>query len=185
MSKIYSRNCDHCGQYYIGYGKHFCSNKCANQVDAIKQFWSYVNITDLISCWEWHGLKTDFGHGRLCVDYKIVRAHRFAWELYYGKIPDGLQINHKCNNPPCVNIAHLYLGTQQDNMDDMVKANRSLNGEQNPIAKLTDAQVLEILELLKTNMTHKEIAKRFSVTRPNITSINRGKTWRHLSCPAN
>ena len=71
-------------------------------------------------CWEWTGARQTGGYGVLGVgSSKLVRAHRFAWELHYGEVPEGLSVLHRCDNPCCVNTEHLFLGTQADNMHDM------------------------------------------------------------------
>lgn len=72
-------------------------------------------------CWEWipETGRHEWGYGMFTPYHgKRVTSHRFAYELTHGPIPAGMQINHKCNNPPCVNPDHLYAGTHQDNMDD-------------------------------------------------------------------
>jgi hypothetical protein len=73
-------------------------------------------------CLEWQGAKSK-GHGRLTRNSKKIAAHRLAWELKYGEIPDGLWVLHKCDNRPCINIKHLYLGNCSDNTRDMYERN--------------------------------------------------------------
>jgi HNH endonuclease len=92
----------------------------------VKRFWARVRKTD--ACWEWTGSTRHFGHGHLNVSGRRVLAHRFSWELANGPIPPGLQINHHCDNPPCVRPDHLYLGTQADNTRDRVERGRSRGG---------------------------------------------------------
>jgi len=148
-----------------------------------ERFWSKVNIPDLFLCWEWIGYRNDDGYGKLGIKGRPTSAHRLSYEINIGPIPDGLCVLHKCNNPACVNPIHLYVGTPQDNMNDMVIASRQArpNGENNPKAKLTEIQVMEIIRLLKTNnMTHKEISDRFHVTPENILHISKGQTWKHI-----
>jgi len=91
------------------------------------------NETD---CWNWNGTIDRDGYG----SYYNKRAHRLFYEMYIGDISDGLLICHKCDNPKCVNPKHLYMGTNQDNMNDMVNRGRSLKGELNP-AKRKDVKV--------------------------------------------
>jgi hypothetical protein len=147
-----------------------------------ERFWSNVNITDFFLCWNWGGYRDNKGYGRLGIKGRLIYAHRLSYTLNIGEIPKGLCVCHKCNNTSCCNPYHLYAGTPKDNSDDMIRANRQehRSGENHPHAKLTETQVLEIIKLLKTDMTHKEISDRFPVTRKNITRINTGRTWKHI-----
>jgi hypothetical protein len=148
----------------------------------IKRFLSHVNINDLFDCWEWTGRKKETGYGITYFKGKESKAHRVSYLLSYGTIDNNLFVLHKCNNPSCVNPAHLYLGTPQDNMNDMVKANRSCDnhGENNPNSKLTEKQVIEIIELLKTNISQVKIAQIFSVSKYIVNEIKTGNTWKHI-----
>jgi len=95
---------------------------------------SYIPVTEC-GCWLW--TKTTYGRGYGCMFLtktggpRNMKAHRFSWELHNGPIPDGLHVLHKCDVRTCVNPDHLFLGTNQDNIDDRVKKGRSNNGQQN------------------------------------------------------
>lgn len=91
-------------------------------VMAAYHFWSRVDNTG--ECWLWTGSQRD-GYGRLLFQGRFKLAHRVAWELTNGPIPDGLYVCHTCDNPPCVRPAHLFVGSQQDNLNDMVAKGRS------------------------------------------------------------
>jgi len=93
-------------------------------LDDIERFWSYVNIGDLFSCWEWNGLLSKRGYGQYNINGKRILSHRLSYKLYYGELPDDKFICHKCNNPKCVNPFHLYAGTPKDNVADMIRAGR-------------------------------------------------------------
>lgn len=110
----------------------FCSLLCANRGRGTKQseaerFWAKVSKGDgADTCWEWRGSKMGehsygfFGHS----EGRTVRAHRRAYELSFGIIPVGLNVLHRCDNPPCCNPSHLFLGTQADNIADMIAKGR-------------------------------------------------------------
>lgn len=94
-------------------------------VDLKKRFLVKVRKTD--ACWVWEGSQASNGYGSFSIK-KSIRAHRLSWMLYRGDIPAGLFVCHKCDNPPCVNPAHLWLGTNQENVIDSVKKGRWLLG---------------------------------------------------------
>lgn len=185
---LHSRNCDYCGKHYIGRGQYFCSNKCRRNSeikDIHTEFLERVNIPDLFSCWEWISSKTRKGYGIFWYHNIRKTAHRISYELYKGEIPKGLCVCHKCNNSSCVNPAHLYAGTNQDNMNDKVKASRQSHsfGERSGTAKLTEKQVLEIFELIKNNVSFKDIAKKYNIKPTSVSNFNIGIGWKHLSRP--
>lgn len=97
---------------------------------AIPRFWARVAKRGLDDCWEWVGVRVPpqgrlLPYGLFSVGKKLYRAHRFSYEIAIGPIPDGLLVLHKCDNPPCVNPAHLYAGTYVDNMRDRTSRGRS------------------------------------------------------------
>ena len=91
----------------------------------MERFWSKVNKTDV--CWYWTAYRDDKGYGTFGLNGKLQKAHRVAYELTYGAIPDGAHILHSCDNPPCVNPAHLRAGTRSDNMRDKVARGHDYN----------------------------------------------------------
>ena len=106
------------------------------------RFWSKVRKTSF--CWIWTAGKFSQGYGGFKINGKTEKAHRISWTLTYGEIPDGLDVLHDCDNRPCVRPNHLFLGTHQDNMTDMVNKGRSKKGESNGRAKLTQKEVLQL-----------------------------------------
>ena len=142
-------------------------------------------------CWEWTAGKDKDGYGK----YRKGRAHRFAYELWKGPIPDGLYILHSCDNPPCVNPEHLEIGTNQDNVNDRQHKNRqakgdnhgrytrpetTARGEKQGGSKLTADCVREIKILREFGFSLKELGKMYSVHCTNISVILRGKSWKHV-----
>lgn len=137
------------------------------------------------ACHPWIGWNDGgFGYGRLQIGGRggpRPRAHRVAWELAYGPIPDGLQVLHRCDNPPCVNPCHLFLGTAIDNVQDRHEKGRSRGpcGEDHGRSKLTEDQVREIRRLQGIEPV-RAIAAKMGVSPSAVQFILIGHTWRHL-----
>ena len=138
----------------------------------IARFWSRVEITNLLSCWEWQSMKDRDGYG--VYGKKHTRSHRYAWSLVYGPIPEGKYILHKCDNPACCNPNHLYLGTQANNMRDKVAHNRHPT-------KLTPDNIRTIRKLATTEATQASIARTFGVCSTTIHRIVTKKQWAHIT----
>jgi len=149
-----------------------------SNTNTINRFWSKVNKTN--SCWEWTASK-DNGYGRFWLDGHNLLSHRFSYSLTNGPISRNQVVCHKCDNPSCVNPDHLFLGTRDDNMTDMVRKGRSAKGILNGNRKLTEQEVLEIRNLYATtNITYAELARRYNVDKTNIPSIVKRETWKHI-----
>jgi plasmid maintenance system antidote protein VapI len=143
-------------------------------------FWSKVAISTPDECWIWQGRKPE-GYGRIFLDGKTYPAHRIAYELTNGPIPEGLLIRHKCDNPPCCNPAHLLPGTLLDNVMDRVERGRTrwFTGENVYCAKLTDENVAYIREQYQLRqMSQPALARKFGVTVAAISSVVRNKSWK-------
>jgi len=153
--------------------------------DHAQRFWSRVDKTG--SCWLWLGArnKGGYGHSRYA-NGRNGDAHRVAWTVTNGDIPDGLMVLHSCDNRLCVNPAHLFLGTQLDNMRDMDAKGRrrtvthDQRGELNGTAKLTKAIVLSIRELHESGISQREIGRKLGVTAGNVWAIVHRKSWNHI-----
>jgi hypothetical protein len=143
----------------------------------LESFRAKTSKTD--GCWLWTGATTPFGHGVIRVEGKNQYAHRYSWELHNGFIPDGLNICHKCDIPPCVNPDHLFLGTQKNNIDDMYVKNRASIGILHGQAILTEEQVLEIRRM-QGIITQRELAAAYGVTRAAISGIHTRRLWKHI-----
>ena len=137
-------------------------------------------------CWEWRGSRNVAGYGQISSGTRTATGHprpalapRVSWEVHSGPIPDGLAVLHRCDNPPCVNPAHLFLETRGDNNADMARKRRTLNGERRPNAKLTDAQVDEIRERYAAGgISQRALGAEYGVGGPTVSMIvNRKLRW--------
>lgn len=149
------------------------------QEDPWGKFLSYVKKTN--KCWEWQGSIGLNGYGSFSYQYKQYSAHRTAYKLYKGEIPKGLFVCHTCDNRRCVNPKHLFLGTIQENVADMVAKGRSAKGEKHSQSKLTEPDILKIREIKKEkSLSNSKIAELFNVHRTCIDKIIRKKHWVHI-----
>jgi hypothetical protein len=134
-------------------------------------------------CWEWIGSKNKTGYAQLSVNRKTEKASRVSYEMFNGPIPKGNYACHTCDNRGCVNPEHLFLGTQKDNMRDMVAKGRSHKpkGEINGRSKLEVNQVIEIRTLFSNKQASlKELAARFNISTTAVRYIIIKRTWKHL-----
>jgi hypothetical protein len=174
--------------------------------DLVERFWKKVSRCVhgdpcLLCCWEWQGA-TVRGYGAFFVPKaqrrgrsRTERANRVCWHLLNGDIPTGFHVLHHCDNPLCVNPAHLWLGTIAANQKDSMRKGRRptgdahglrkhpeavRHGEKNAFAKLTAADVYAIRALIAAGHGNAQIARMFPVTASNIGHIRCHTTWRHL-----
>jgi len=149
----------------------------------INKFYSRIKKTK--TCWLWTGCKDKDGYGRQFVKDKTLKAHRIAFYLKHGHLPEDMLVCHTCDNTSCVNPDHLFLGTWNDNVQDMMKKGRYVQGgkphpgEKNGRAILTEKQVIKIFKQ-HGKKTYPELAEEFGVTRSCIQNIMLGKSWKHL-----
>lgn len=154
------------------------------------RFFENIEKIPFHTCWEWIGNINSQGYGKLYIHDRKIAAHRIAWELKNGKIAKGSGYHgtcvlHKCDNRSCVNPDHLFLGTQEDNIQDMKAKKRcksgSQPGEKSSSAKITNEDVIEIREKYKQgNISQKELAKEFNLHQKTISNITLKQTWKHL-----
>ncbi len=146
--------------------------------DLEERFWNKTMTIPETGCIWWVGSTNTQGYGRINVNGKTTAAHRLSYELHNGAIPSGLWVLHACDNPSCVNIEHLFLGTHRDNVDDMVRKGRSpsgyFKGEKHPQAKITNEQAREIAGL---DGLHTDIAKAYGISFQTVYDIKIGRRW--------
>jgi HNH endonuclease len=125
------------------------------------------------------GLNRPNGYGRFRVNGILDYAHRYSWKIYKGSIPQGMNVLHHCDNPSCVNPDHLFLGTQSENLHDMVAKGRGNQprGSQASKAVLTEKQVREILA---SKLGPRALGRMYGVGHSAIVQIKSGKSWKHL-----
>src|SRR5580765_6828583 len=145
-----------------------------------QRFWSKVDTSG--ECWEWIASRYPNGYGQIArsrtsAKLRVTYAHRISWELHYGPIPEGMSVLHRCDNRACVNPAHLFLGTQLDNMRDMIAKGRGLQGEQHPMAKVDADDVRNIRTLVTAGATKASVARQYGITRAAVRRICARHTW--------
>lgn len=142
-------------------------------------------------CWEYRGSRTKANYGRIWVNGKHHYAHRLSWEYSNKTSAEDLCICHHCDNPPCINPAHLFLGTPKDNAIDKAKKGRAKNGNikgmQHVLAKLSESDVMDILinadrkrSTKRRTTSQIELAKKYGVAKSLIGRIVRGESWPHV-----
>jgi hypothetical protein len=128
-------------------------------------------------CWEWNGARSSDGYGSIKVKGRMEGTHRVMWQVVKGDIPYGMNVLHKCDNPCCINLEHLWLGSHQDNMADMVSKHRIRHGERTRSAKLKNEDVIFIRH---SKIATRFLAFQFGVSKDAIRKVRSGEAWRHL-----
>ena len=145
------------------------------------RFWEKVDKRGPDDCWEWIAGKSNGGYGVFCTEEGTVGAHSQAWKLSNGIIPEGDYVLHSCDNPGCCNNAHLFIGTQTENMQDCISKGRFSRGESNGQSKLNSVDVQLIRGWHESFEASREgLAKIFGVSKTTIGLIVRRVTWQHI-----
>lgn len=157
-----------------------------------RRFWRHVAVRGAQECWEWMGAKSR-GYGVLGAGKRgegLVKAHRVSWELHNGPVPDAMFVCHRCDNPPCVNPGHLFLGTPADNAQDMATKGRhgrwtrplsTARGSRQGSARLTESEVRRILAEHRLGLARFAIANIHAVSYSTVQKIVTGESWRHIT----
>lgn len=143
-------------------------------------FWQHVNKNGPNGCWIWNRYRQRQGYGWVCVKGRYWLAHRLAWEFVKGQVPAGLFVLHKCDNPPCVNPDHMFLGTHQDNCDDKIAKGRMAVGEMVKRVVLNERKVKRIRWLRKRGLDYTRIGELVSCT-PGCARAAVTTYWKHVA----
>lgn len=161
--------------------------KMASSADAQKRFWDRVAVRKKNECWVW---TTTLCKANNCGILNIsprhglnvrMKAHRISYFLTHGSLPHELEVCHTCDNPPCCNPHHLFLGTQNDNMQDCQQKGRTSRGDKHHWHKLTEKQVVEIRKIHATGMISiSQLARNYHMSFYAIWAAIIRKTWKHV-----
>lgn len=131
------------------------------------------------ACWPWLAGRA-CGYGVVQVAGKQQKTHRLAFEKHHGPIPAGMFVCHSCDNPPCVNPAHLFLGSPKDNIEDMMQKGRQARGHRTNTAKLRAEQVLEIRRRYEGGELQQVLADEFGISNQLVSAIVLRQVWKHV-----
>lgn len=152
-----------------------------------ERFMSKVEFEPNTGCWLWTGAPGAGGYGVVLFEGRYQKAHRVSWALHHGAMPDrATKVCHRCDTPACVNPGHLWLGSQRDNIADMIAKGRNRPpkpqvGSTNPQAVLTEEDVWAIRHMLRNgSFTEPEIRRAYGVSPMTINRIARWESWRHV-----
>jgi HNH endonuclease len=196
--RIKNRFCEINGCDSKHYGKGYCQKhyskyrKYGNPLESFQRqsieerlFSKYAKNEN--GCWIFAGYKDKKGYGHIGIaaegsDKKRVRAHRLSYSLFVGEIPDGMMICHRCDTPSCINPDHLFVGTAQDNTDDMFSKNRWKGGFEKgvrpAVTKFTEQDILRMKELYQSGVKQVDIAKEYRTSQGHISNIILGRAWK-------
>ena len=149
-------------------------------IELEKRFWSKVDVRDPDDCWPWTATRCPGGYGSFSVNGKKIGSNRVGWELVYGPIPPSINVLHSCDSPRCCNPLHWFLGTQRDNIVDMLEKHREARGEMNGRAKLTKNDVLIIRKKASQGVSRIDLAKVFGLAPDYVGDLINRKSWKHI-----
>lgn len=183
LSRWVRLTCGHCGKGFERRasqkteGNVYCSWACmhAPKCAPEERFWPRVERRGPDECWEWMAARNADGYGWIGAWGGRVSTHRFSWMLHNGQIPAGMEVCHTCDNPPCVNPRHLFLGPHWANMRDCVLKGRMRH------AKLNENAVRQIRQALAAGATQRSLCGVYGVGHTMMDLIARRLAWKWVS----
>ena len=190
IEQIITPTCGFCGATLPTGKKVYCNRTCYNGARGSSQpmgerFSMRIQWTS--TCWLWTGQKVEgYGVFRLYPPHRMLRikAHRLSWIIHNGPIPEGLCVLHRCDNPPCVNPDHLFLGTDADNMRDRFEKGRyymNVRGDDHPRSKMTAEKVIEMRLRYANGETIKDLSLAFVMSWVQTRDILKRRAWKHVA----
>lgn len=184
------QTCPRCHKKFVpanSWKRTFCSHSCAafaRNAERARQdeerFWGKVDKRGPAECWPWLGACGPHKRGQFWINKKLKKASHFSWKAEHGEWPPrGMNVLHKCDNPNCVNPSHLFLGTQMDNVRDMIskKRGRSPHGRSCHSSRLTETEVLSIRS---DGRPVPVLAKTYGISDTSIRKIIDRRSWKHV-----
>ena len=173
--------CPKCGGRKRDVSKQCYDCYIQEKTDLESRFWHSVKKAGAKDCWEWIGAISGSGYGHVQHKGRSLLAHRVAWQLTNGSIPEGLLICHVCDNRICVNPEHLFIGTYASNYHDSAAKGRNTRGTKNAMTALTENEVLELRAQYSTqNFTLAKLASMYNMSQSGIFHIVKRETWAWL-----
>lgn len=177
--------CDRCGKGFKRAAKgkpyRFCGLECSVEPLFDRMMKRLEGSSEPGGCLIWTGKKHNDGYGEIQHRGRVWKVHRLMWALCFGEIPAELEVCHKCDNPACARIDHLFLGTHTDNMRDMASKGRGVipmvRGEQHGASKISEGQARLIF---KDQRPQTVIAETFGISQSLVSQIKRKKIWKHI-----
>lgn len=189
----YTHRCTYCAKEIQSRrrAQDFCSSACANRARRPRaiadRFWEKVDSSGgPEACWPWKDAPDRWGYGCFRIGSRKTHAHRVAYALTFGPLPrtsDGKSTLacHACDNPICCNPAHIFPGSNEDNIADRHKKGRDSRGERHPRARVTDDSVRDIRQRHAAGATLMSIAVLYGVSHGTVSSIVARRTWKHVA----
>ncbi len=152
-------------------------------LELFNQSYTIIQRSYSTPCWEWKFYRVQNGYGQVRFRGKDLGAHKLSWILNRGEIPEGMKVCHHCDNPPCCNPEHLFLGTNKDNSDDAKKKGRlaQLKGSLNGWALMTEEKVTSMRqEWIPYKVSARKLAEKYGLSQTQTERILRNEAWQHV-----
>lgn len=158
------------------------NNNPENKIDQLRDLLDKYTIKNENACWGWKGPLYPNGYAQAVFMQRALNASRASWFIHHGLIKNNEWVLHKCDNPPCTNPDHLFLGTCKDNVQDMIRKGRKVvrKGSKVHFARINEEKAKEIKQLLKDKFTLKYISEKFGIHISAVSAIKNNRTWKHV-----